>query len=115
MYKKLAKSLVFTGLLWGMAWMPSSVHADSMETGVAVTFTADPEKQPPADDGGSGVLPVTKKASGFGVTPLSNKRLPSTGEEYQAVLAQLGYLAVLIALIAFLLTRRWEKADEEKQ
>lgn len=97
---------------------PVDVHADSASTEVTVQFNS---KKVPSDktkdDGGVPVIidKNNKSGSGYSRIRTSNKRLPSTNDQYQAVLSQLGYIVLLFILLMIILWKRREYHYEKNQ
>lgn len=116
----IALGIVLTG---SAIYIPSNVYADSANTQVTVRFaenSSDPTS-PPQNNGDSD-LPSTgeitdRKAAGMlgsGVGT-SGKRLPSTGEEYNQVLSNLGWATLFMVLFFYLIGRRKNEEKEEEE
>lgn len=83
--------------------LPSYAEALSSTTTVSLTFSMTEETRE-----SSMAIPLFVDADtcrGAFVEPVSQKRLPLTGEEYDSVLSSFGWIATLLALFFFLIGR----------
>lgn len=82
--------------------LPSYAESLSSTTSVSLTFSTKEEVREPSMDVQLVHLSTEKRAQrGVSVEPVSQKRLPLTGEEYDTVLSSFGWIAILLALLFF--------------
>lgn len=88
----------------------SETYAESASTEVTVQFAPEEGKDKKDDR----VIPVSvnkdSNGTGYQAKDYSTKRLPSTNDQYQLILSQLGYLALLLFLILLIVRKREERA-----
>lgn len=82
--------------------LPSYAESLSSTTSVSLTFSTKEEVREPSMDVQLVHLSTEKRAHRrASVEPVSQKRLPLTGEEYDTVLSSFGWIAILLALLFF--------------
>lgn len=118
--KRWAFPLLFSSMIFltlCSATPSQAIERENTDVGIgfATIHTNRPDPPPTTWDPTipSGDRPVNKKSGGF-LPDTSHKRLPTTGESVQELFRQLGYLALLIALICLLLKRNKEGEDNEE-
>lgn len=123
--KKTAKQFLCLTLCCTSLLTTLPLKADAQTTNVSVTFTEAKEvpKTPVHPTAPNGELPITGEVpsgeevvyrqSGLSGTGTDRKRLPTTNDQYNQVLTQLGYLVSLAWLFFFILGKRKEQKIRE--
>ena len=104
--------LLFTLLVLLSVGTVSKAYAETASTEVTVQFAPAEEKEKDTKD--DRVIPVSvdkdSNGTGYQARDYSRKRLPSTNDQYQLILSQLGYLALFLFLIILIVRKREERA-----